>query len=596
MFRTAGVRHRWVMGCVSGAALLLGAGSAVGTPPPAPEASPAPAVASPAGELLVLKVSAPNMTVQELADYLQANGFDLLEARSGNALLVQGDQVTVAALQAAGLRVKTQERLTPTPTRAPAGAAPDAPELAAAASFFGGYTSISQIEANLATTATTYPALTRLIDIGDSWRKVNALPGPHDLWAMCITNFQAGDCALAPGSAKPRLLVMASIHAREITTSEVAMKLISELTSKYGVDPEITSILDSTEVWVLPDVNPDGRDIVELGGNAPYLQRKNGDDVSGGACSNPPTASNQAGVDLNRNNPFKYGGTGTSTNPCDQTYRGVGAASEPETQALTQLFGQLFADAKGPNDTDAAPLTTPGALITLHSYSNLVLLPWGWTTTLSPNNAGLRAMAFRMSYYNGYRTGTGPEILYGTTGTTDDQSYGTLGVASFTFEIGPSSGTCSGFTPAFSCQANFWTLNGPALLQAAKLARQPYTMALGPTTRTAAVSAASVAVGTSVTLSASANDNAMGSASGSIGRPATQRITNAEYYRDVAPWNGGTAVAMTATDGNFNSTVEAVRATVSTTGWSVGRHTIWVRAKDLSGNWGPTQAVFLTVT
>ncbi len=581
------------MGCVGAVALFVGAAQAGGTPTPAPAAPPVVTVAT-AAELSVFKVTDPGRSVLDLADYLQANGYDVLEAREGNALFVQGDAATAAALQGAGMRVKVHQRLSNAPAQA--SPAPSSPAVAAAPTFFGGYTSISQIEANLATTAAAYPALTQLIDIGDSWRKVNVQPGPHDMWAMCITNIQAGDCALAPNSTKPRLLVMASIHAREITTSEVAMHLIGDLTSKYGTDAEITSILDSTEVWVLPDVNPDGRDIVELGGNSPYLQRKNADAVSGGACSNPPTASNQAGIDLNRNNNFKYGGTGTSTNPCDQTYRGVGAASEPETQALAQLFGQLFPDARGPNDTDAAPLTTRGALVTLHSYSNFVLLPWGWTLTKAPNDAGLRSMAFRMSYYNAYKTGTGPEILYGTTGTTDDYSYGTLGVASFTFEIGPTSGTCSGFTPTFSCQTTFWSLNGPALLQAAKLAREPYTMALGPTTRSGAVSAASVVAGTSVTLSATADDNAMGNASGSVGRPATQRITNGEYYRDVAPWNGGTAVAMTATDGNFNSVTEGIRSTVSTTGWTVGRHTIWVRAKDLSGNWGPTQALFLTVT
>ncbi len=593
MFRSSRSPRRRLMvfGCAA-ALVLVGATQAAGSPlPPAPVGPASGAASGPVSEdVLVLRVSDPRRSVQELADYLQANGFDLLEARSGDSLFVHGDGSVVDRLGAAGVRVRIDQRLTAT---APAQAGPVA---AAAPTFYGGYTSIGQIEADLVSIAATHPALATLIDYGDSWRKVNGRPGPHDLWALCITNRQAGDCVTSPNAVKPRLLVMASIHAREITTSEVAMRLIRELTGKYGTDAEITTILDSTEIWVLPDVNPDGRDIVELGGTSPYLQRKNADDIGGGACSVPPTVSNQAGVDLNRNNAFKYGGAGTSTNPCDQTYRGASAASEPETQALAQLFGQLFPDVKGPNDTDAVATTARNALVTLHSYSNLVLLPWGWTTTKSPNDAGLRAMAFRMSYFNGYRTGTGPEVLYATTGTTDDFAYGTLGVASFTFEIGPSSGSCSGFTPAFSCQATFWTLNGPALLHAAKLARQPYALPLGPTTRSGSLSASTVARGTNVTLSATADDNALGSASGSVGRPSTQRISTGEYYIDTAPWAGGTAVAMSATDGRFNSATEGIRATVATTGLSLGRHTLWVRARDLAGNWGPTQALFLTVT
>ena len=65
-----------------------------------------------------------------------------------------------------------------------------------------------------------------------------------------------------------------------------------------------------------------------------------------------------------------------------------------------------------------------------------MLYPWGDTTADAPNGAKLNALANRLNDFNGYRAGQGPEILYGTTGTTDDDLYGRLGVASFTTELG----------------------------------------------------------------------------------------------------------------------------------------------------------------
>lgn len=125
---------------------------------------------------------------------------------------------------------------------------------------------------------------------------------------------------------------MAAIHARELATAEIAWNWIDYLTSQYGVNAAVTSLLNTTEVWVLPMQDPDGRKIVENGGATPLFQRKNADNLRG-SCANPPTSSNQYGVDLNRNATFHWGGIGSSSAACSQTYRGTAAASEPETQA-----------------------------------------------------------------------------------------------------------------------------------------------------------------------------------------------------------------------------------------------------------------------
>jgi hypothetical protein len=269
-------------------------------------------------------------------------------------------------------------------------------------------------------------------------------------------------------------------------------------------------------------------------------------------------------------------------------------------------MSQLFLDQRGSLITDTAPISTTGSMLTLHSFANLVLLPWGYTecngvlcpvSKRAPNDAGLRAWGFRMSYYNGYPTGQSSELLYAASGTTDDWAYGVLGIPGATFEIGPSGGACgASFTPPYTCQdSTFWPLNRGALLYAAKLTRQPYALSLGPNTLSVTVSSSVVVMtGTPVTVTATINDNALGNSG--FGRPATQVISAAELYLDAPPWGGGMPITMTAQDGSFNSTSEVTRVVLDTSALGAGRHTLFVRGRDAAGNWGPVTAAWLTVT
>lgn len=538
---------------------------------------------TPAPRLVVLRVY-----VHSLDDVarLTAGGWDVLEARGPDYLLVMGDDVVMRRLRAQGFDVAIDHALDASAIRP--------------FSYYGGYRTIAEHDQHMDGIAAAHPDLAVVVDYGDSWRKVNSQPDGHDLEAICITKLRAGDCALDPEADKPRFLLIAAVHARELSTAELAWRWIDYLVDNYDVDPDVTLLLDYNEMWIIPVANPDGRHIVEQGGNSPYLQRKNAND-SLGNCSDPPTASNHHGVDLNRNADFQYGGASTSIDPCAQTYRGVHAASEPEEDALENLMRNLFRDQRGASITDTAPLTTTGAMLTLHSYGNLVLLPWGWTECFlscppslrAPNDAGLRSFAFRMSYYNGYDTGQGSELLYAASGTTDDWAYGVLGIPGFTFEVGPQFFGCSGFTPSYSCQdGTFWPLQRGAFLYAAKSARQPYADTLGPTTLSVSLSVTHTAAGTPVTLTAVVDDNAYGSYG--VGRPAAQAISAVEYTVDAPPWAGGTPIGMAPLDGAFNTSAETAAAQVDTA-LSAGRHTLFVRGRDAAGNWGPVTAQWLFV-
>ncbi len=151
-----------------------------------------------------------------------------------------------------------------------------------------------------------HPNLIEVIDYGDSWCKQQdgcfttggQYLGGYDLLVARITN------ELAAGPKTGRFFTDGGIHAREIPTPELAKALIETLVTGYGVDPNITWVLDQRELYVALTSNPDGRALVELGlgteppytGN-PWYWRKNGNNsISGSAsCAWPPTSSSHYG-------------------------------------------------------------------------------------------------------------------------------------------------------------------------------------------------------------------------------------------------------------------------------------------------------------
>ena len=442
---------------LAAAALLIGG----------PQASVATAASD---QLYVYRVSATSdSAVQRLVD----GGFDVLENRSGTNLFVLGDDATGERLRAAGFDPRVNEKLKPATWKAPSTRLFEGAQEAAVApideTYYGGYRTVKAQYAHLDKVAADKPALASVVDFGDSYLKTRNPATGYDLKAICITSKQAGDCALSPTAPKPRFLFMTQIHAREIVTGDIAWKFIDHLTNGYGSNAQVTALLNSTEVWVVPISNPDGVDLVQQGGNRPYLQRKNLN-TNGGNCANPPNAFSQVGVDLNRNNGDHWNTSGTSPSLCSQTYPGKSADSEPETKALGGLFRKLWTDQRGPADGDAAPATARGAMITMHSYAGMNLYPWGWSTKNTANEAKLKAIAVQMSRFNGYQNGQPGDILYNASGGNDDWAYGQLGVASFTIEAN----SCGSFTPSYSCTTTDFNKNLPALMYVAEKAKAPY--------------------------------------------------------------------------------------------------------------------------
>jgi len=467
--------------------------------------------------------------------------------------------------------------------------------------FYGGYKTVEEIYAFLDQKVAQFPNLVEKVNIGDSWCKSHpgacVLPSPwngYDLWVLHITNRNI------PGP-KPVFWADGDIHAREIAAPEVIMRLIDYLLNNYDTNADAHWLVDHHDIWLMPEVNPDGHHIVEAGGggNSPYYYRKNGNNVGGAGCSWPPTVSDHFGVDDNRNFPFHWGCcNGSSGAVCDQTYRGTSAGSEPEDMAIVNKLRTLVPDQRGPGDTDPAPLTATGVYQNIHTDAAVNLFTWGWTSTQIPNYAETRNIAAHMNAPNaggnGYPFGSIIDELYPVDGGSIDWAYGELGMAAFSTEL-----SGQDFLPTYSCIDNpgcgsaqgIWPENRGMFLYLAKIARTPYLTSHGPDANTVVTNPAAVPPGVPSQLTASItfawSNNAF-----------SQNVGAAEYYIDTPPWAGGTAIPMS---GAFTSPTVAVNATINTASLSFGRHVIFVRGRgvtDFQGfqTWGPIGAAFLDIT
>ncbi|MEO8195643.1 MAG: M14 family zinc carboxypeptidase [Thermoanaerobaculia bacterium] len=435
------------------------------------------------------------------------------------------------------------------------------------------YRTVEETFATAQAIVAAHPTLASWIDAGDSWDKLTAGgPAGYDMMVLKLTN------SAVPGP-KPILFATSAIHAREYTTAELMTRFAEQLVSGYGADADATWLLDFHEIHLMLQTNPDGRKQAE----AAQLWRKNTNQNYCGATST------SRGADLNRNFSFQWNCCGgSSASACSDTYHGPSAASEPEVQAVQNYLRAIFPDQRAATyPGGAAPADATGIYLDVHSYSDLVLWPWGGTNTPTDNAAALTTLGRRFAWFTGYR----PEQaigLYPTDGTTDDFAYGDLGVAAFTFELGNDF-----FEACSSFESTVLPTNLGALLYAAKVARTPYMTPTGPDTLALSITPGAVAPGDPAVLHVTLDDSRFSNANGT---EPVEAITAGEVYIDLAPWQpGAVAIPLTAEDGFFNSTIEAASATLDTTALASGRHILYVRGEDAGADWGPVSALFLYV-
>ncbi len=272
-------------------------------------------------------------------------------------------------------------------------------------SWYDNFKTYTEIVEHVQDLADQNPALATYIPIGQS------LQG-RTMFALRVTG---------PGATaeRPGIIYTGTQHAREWASPMAVLYIAEHLITEYATNTQVKSLVDNIEFLIVPVVNPDGYDFTWAHPNN-RLWRKN-------MRPAPPSAPNCPGVDPNRNWGFAWGGNqGSSPLPCSETYRGPNAFSEPETQVVRDFV-------------IAHPRITSS--IDFHSFSQLVMSPWGYTIALPPDHALFQQISAQMSqaildtHGRIYEFGPGYTTIYPTTGSVKDWMYGSRGILGWTIEV-----------------------------------------------------------------------------------------------------------------------------------------------------------------
>jgi murein tripeptide amidase MpaA len=258
------------------------------------------------------------------------------------------------------------------------------------------------VETELAALADTFSTIASVSSIGTSVQG-------RDIWALKISDNVSTD------EPEKVVALLGAHHAREWISVEVPLKIAQYLLQNYESNPVVQEYVDEAEIWVVPMVNPDGHHYSVTSDRLWRKNRRNNGDGS-------------YGVDLNRNYEHGWGGPGSSGDTFSDTYRGPSPFSEPESQACRDFLSDI----------------QPSALISYHSYSQLILFPWGHTYEPAPDKPLLESLAVSMAdkikaVHNVSYTPDQASGLYLASGDTVDWLYALLGVPAYTIELRPRS-------------------------------------------------------------------------------------------------------------------------------------------------------------
>ena len=287
------------------------------------------------------------------------------------------------------------------------------------------------------------PADSGYHDYNEMVTEINAIVAAHPTIAQkgsIGTSYEGRDMPLvkisdnvATDENEVEVLFDGHQHAREHLTVEMALYIMHLLTDDYGTDSRITNLVNSREFWIVPDMNPDGGEY-DIATGSYRSWRKN---------RQPNAGTSNVGTDLNRNWSYQWGCCGGSSGTTSsETYRGPSSFSAPETQRLRNFV----------NSRVIGGVQQIKANIDWHTYSQLVLWPYGYTTANTTGNLSADARsAFATLGQQMAPSGYTPEQasdLYIADGTVIDWMWATHGIFSYTIEMYPdASGSGGGFYP-----------------------------------------------------------------------------------------------------------------------------------------------------
>jgi len=254
--------------------------------------------------------------------------------------------------------------------------------------FYSQYNSYDDIITWIKALPTQYPKLVTLVNLGNSYEG-------RELLAVKVTASNATNT--------PAIWFDGCIHAREWITTASVIYMLGHILSDYNVDPTITRLVNGLEIWVLPVFNPDGYSFTWTDNR---MWRK---------TRSPNPGSDCIGTDPNRNWDFHWDGADSSNDPCDDTFIGAKAFSEIEVRTVGEYITKA-GNFKG--------------YINFHSYSQLWMSPWGYTSDLPPdyniqNSLSAKCVdAIKAVYGTEYQYGPISITIYPASGSSADYTYG----------------------------------------------------------------------------------------------------------------------------------------------------------------------------
>ncbi|XP_053140950.1 carboxypeptidase B2 isoform X2 [Hemicordylus capensis] len=268
------------------------------------------------------------------------------------------------------------------------------------ASYYEQYHSLNEIYSWMEEITLRYDNMLRKIPIGYSYEK-------RPLYILKLSN---GD-----NISKNAVWIDCGIHAREWIAPAFCVWFIGYATQFLQRDRTMRGLLQHLDFYVMPIINVDG---YEYTWTTNRMWRKSRSQHGNNRC---------IGTDLNRNFDAGWCGQGASNNNCAEIYCGPFPESEPEVKAVANFLKKNKNHIK--------------AYISMHSYSQMVLFPYSYTTNKSKDHDELKRVADKVSntikytYQSRYLSGSGAQTIYLAPGGSDDWAYD-LGIKySFTFEL-----------------------------------------------------------------------------------------------------------------------------------------------------------------
>ena len=124
------------------------------------------------------------------------------------------------------------------------------------------YPTYAELTDDLTTIASNYPAICKLESAGQSVR------GKELWWIKISDNVNTEE-------AEPEVHYISTLHGNEPIGTVLCLEFIKYLTAGYSSDTEIQNLINTTEIWIMPLMNPDGYDE-----NSPQRFNANGDDLN----------------------------------------------------------------------------------------------------------------------------------------------------------------------------------------------------------------------------------------------------------------------------------------------------------------------------